>query len=110
MTDFKISKSDKTLVITLSERLTVLEVPQLQDSLKKEIADGVREIVFDFSETLHIDSAVICLLIASRNSLEKVGGTLSLREASHNLVGLFKSLRLVEFLGVHPQVKGSVNP
>jgi anti-anti-sigma regulatory factor len=74
MSDFKLSKNESSLIVSLTSKLTTLEIPDLQYALKSEIASGVRDVTFDFKATVSIDSTAIGLLIATKNSLEKIKG------------------------------------
>ena len=86
------------LRVTPRARLT--EVPELQATLKREIADGVRDLVFDLKHTGRIDSTGIGLLIAARNSLAAVQGGLRLVNAGDGMYKLLCGLRLVDLLHV----------
>ena len=98
MATFKIVRKGGNVVVTLQAKLTANEVPKLQPALKKEIADGGRDIVFDFASTATLDSTGIGLLIAANNSLAPVQGAIQLINVSSDILKLLQSMRLVDRL------------
>ena len=61
---------------------------------KAALAGGARELVLDLAGVQIVDSTGIGLLIQVYNSLAKSNGKLTIRHASDNIKGLFKSMRL----------------
>jgi len=98
MTGFAITRDGGQALVTLGAKLTATEVPELQPALKAEIVAGVREIVFDLSETVSLDSTGIGLLIAANNSLAPIQGAIRLINLTPDLVKLLQSMRLVDRL------------
>jgi anti-sigma B factor antagonist len=84
--------------VTLQEKLTAADVPALQPALKQELADGVREIIFDLTRTVSLDSTGIGLLIATNNSMAQIQGTIRLINVSADILKLLQSMRLVDRL------------
>jgi anti-anti-sigma factor len=95
MTGFEITRDGAQAQVTLQAKLTAMEVPLLQPALKHELAAGVREIVFDLSETVSLDSTGIGLLIAANNSLAPMQGAIRLINVSPDILKLLQSMRLV---------------
>ncbi len=62
--------------------------------LKDLVHDGVNMIEFDLSRSTIVDSVGIGLFVAAHNSVQKAGGTISIVNASADLLHLFKVLRL----------------
>ena len=98
MAFFKIVRKGGKVLVTLQTKLTAKEVPKLQPALKKEIADGGREIVFDLASTTTLDSTGIGLLIAANNSLAPLQGAIRLINVSSDILKLLQSMRLVDRL------------
>lgn len=86
--------------VVLEGKLTATEVPDLQARIKAEIADGAKEVVIDLAATRLMDSTGIGLLIATHNSLGAVSGNIQVTNASPDIFGLLRSMRLVDRLRV----------
>jgi serine/threonine-protein kinase RsbW len=96
--DVEVTRHGQQLRVVLGKKLTAVEVPVLQPALKQELADDVRQIVFDLADTESVDSTGIGLLIAANNSLAGREGELRLLNVSADIMKLLKSMRLVERL------------
>jgi serine/threonine-protein kinase RsbW len=95
MTDFEIIRDGCSTRLKFGEKLTAAEVPALRPALKEEIGAGVRDIVFDLSQTVNLDSTGIGLLIATNNSLAAANGSIRLINVSLDIFKLLQSMRLV---------------
>lgn len=95
---FEITRQNGNSHVTLREKLTIAEVPEIQAALKQEIAEGAVEIIFDMAETVSLDSTGIGLLIATNNSLSPVHGTIRLNNVMPDIMKLLRSMRLVDRL------------
>ena len=62
--------------------------------------------VLDFSQVQSIDSVGIGLLVATHNSLAKVGGSLSLANVGQDIFQLFTLMRLDKHFSVAPARAG----
>ncbi len=69
-------------------------VPELRSSLRELLANGVRQLVIDLTNVQMVDSAGLGLLISTHNSLKKVGGQLSVIEASPDVMELLTTMRM----------------
>lgn len=98
MLGFEISRDQGKARVALGEMLTAVEAPALKEALREEIKAGVREIFFDMIGTVSLDSTGIGLLIAARNSLDAVKGSLHLVNVSQDILNLLQSMRLVSRL------------
>jgi anti-anti-sigma factor len=63
-------------------------------SLKNLVKDGVKDMVIDMACVEIIDSVGLGLIISTYNSIKKADGTLQVKNVSHDVLGLFKSMRL----------------
>ena len=50
--------------------------------------------MFDFADTVFVDSSGIGMLLSAHNWLAKAGGRLEVVEASQEVVSLFRAMRL----------------
>ena len=74
--------------------LVAATVDAQRTAFKGLLAGGAKEVVVDLAGVMMVDSTGIGLLIQVHNTLAKGGGRLSIRHASENILGLFKSMRL----------------
>ncbi|MDI9569894.1 MAG: STAS domain-containing protein [Pseudomonadota bacterium] len=86
------------LQVTVGARLTAVEAHNLQETLRQEIADGIRELVFDMKETIALDSTGIGLLVAANNSMRNTQGNMRLTNVRDDIYKLLRNMRLVERL------------
>ncbi len=98
MTDTGITRDGKNALVALGVKLTAIEVPSLQASLKQELAAGVTLIVFDLAKTTTLDSTGIGLLVAANNSLATVQGKVRMVNVCADILKLLQSMRLVDRL------------
>ena len=78
-------------------------VPELRKELRSLLDEEPGGIIIDLAGVEMIDSVGLGSLIATHNSLGKVGGRLKVINASSSLYGLFRTTRLDK----HFDVKGS---
>jgi anti-sigma B factor antagonist len=96
--DFEMARNGTQCRVTPGGKLTAAETPALQEALKKEIAAGAREIVFDLGAVQTLDSTGIGLLVAASNSMAGVKGAVRLTGVSPDIMKLLRSMRLTERL------------
>jgi anti-anti-sigma factor len=110
MSSVQIEKNGNNAVVELREPLTLAFARELQPQLKQLIAERVSGIVIDLSQVDLVDSSGIGLLIATRNSLAKMGGGLRIVGVSSEIQHLFKAMRLDRHFEVEgKQVIGSLS-
>ena len=93
-----IERGQGTCTVIMQGDLTATVVPELQTTLKSELAQGAVEATFDLGKTRVVDSTGIGLLIACCNSLARAAGEIHVVNVSSDLMQLFKSMRLVSRL------------
>lgn len=91
----EMSKDKEGLVqLALEPSVSVKNAQTLRELFKQHVQNGARSMILDFSQVESIDSVGIGLLVATHNSLSKVGGCLSLVNVSHDIYQLFTLMRL----------------
>lgn len=91
----QMSKDKEALVrLTLEANVSAKNAQDLRELFKQHVSDGTRNLELDFSNVGSIDSVGIGLLVATHNSLAKVGGALSLCNVSQDIRQLFALMRL----------------
>lgn len=88
------ASQDGTKALIHPGDLTASTVDRVRDQLKTLLQCGTRELTVDLAGVQMVDSMGIGLLIQAHNSLAKVGGGLVVRNASADLLNLFRSMRL----------------
>jgi len=72
----------------------------LRARLRVLVASGVRKLTIDLSHVQMMDSAGLGLLIAAHNSLRKSGGELAVIHATHDLLELFRTMRMHQHFSI----------
>ena len=90
----EIVKDKEKAVITPNDDLVASKVRKLKPEIKSLIDEGIKELIINLVDVEVIDSVGIGLLVSAYNSLSKVGGKLTVNEASKDIEYLFKSMRL----------------
>ena len=98
MTGHEVSRDGSRVEVRLQGKLTAVEVPALQGTLKQELHSGGTEVVFDMADVASVDSTGIGLLIAANNSLGAVNGSVRLVNVPPDILRLLASMRLVDRL------------
>ncbi|MCX6598042.1 MAG: STAS domain-containing protein [Acidobacteria bacterium] len=78
-------------------------VPQLRTELRDLVGTGVRRLVVDMTNVQMVDSAGLGLLIAAHNSLKKVGGEMTVIQASSDILELLTTLRMNQHFTIQGQ-------
>ena len=100
MTNTLVTRNGLEVVVQPAGDLVAALVPELRSALREAIADGVREMIVDFSNVRMVDSTGLGLLISAHNSMRKAGGRVAVTHASREIVELFKSMRIHQHLSV----------
>ncbi len=93
---------DGAISIVLGPRLTAQNVPALRETLRGRIAQGAPGIRLDCSQLESIDSMGIGLLVATHNSLSKLGCALSLGGVRYEVYQLLTLMRLDKYFSIIP--------
>lgn len=93
---------DSGLRITLEPRLAAQDVPALRERLRAAILGGARSLVLDCGRLESLDSMGIGLLVATHNSVAKLGGQLSLEAVRPDIMQLLILMRLDKRICISP--------
>jgi len=75
-------------------------VQEFKKELRSLLEEEPVEIAIDLADVDMIDSVGLGVLIATHNSISKIGGKLTVMNASENIYGLLKTMRLDKHFGV----------
>jgi anti-anti-sigma factor len=89
-----ISREKDKAVVQPQGDIVAASVPQLRLAMRGMMGEGVRELVVDLSKVQMVDSSGLGLLISAHNSLQKVGGNLSVIRATQDILNLFQMMRI----------------
>lgn len=95
-----VARDGTKAVLQVGGDLVSSTVPGLRPLLRDLLQEGARELVMDLGAARMVDSSGIGLLMAAYNSLEKVGGTLTVVHASPDIRELFTAMRLNQHLTI----------
>lgn len=93
---------DSTVRMPIEPRLAAPDVPALRDAFRACIQQGARNLELDFSRVESLDSMGIGLLVATRNSLAKLGGTLAITGVKKEILQLLVLMRLDKYIAITP--------
>ena len=102
MTDAQVVRNGTGIRVLVPAALTGNLVPAIQATLRKELAQGARQVVFDLAHTRSLDSTGVALLLATHNSVKALGGQVSLESVAPEILHLLRTMRLVERLQAMP--------
>jgi anti-anti-sigma factor len=80
--------------------LVAPQLPALRIQLREMVAAGAQHLTLDLADVRMVDSSGIGLLISAHNSLKKAGGTLSVINASKDILELFQTMRIHQHFSV----------
>jgi anti-anti-sigma factor len=89
-----INYQGENAVISPENDIVASMAQPFREKLKEIVDHGVKELIVDLAQVEMIDSIGMGLLIATHNSLTKSGGKLSLINASADIFGLLRTMRL----------------
>lgn len=110
MNEPRIVRTGERAVVAFDGDLTSSNVLEVRPKLAGLMNDGVRELVFDFAQTLFVDSSGIGMLLSAHNWLAKAGGRLEVVEASAEVLSLFRSMRLDKRFKVEGRAAATAAP
>jgi anti-sigma B factor antagonist len=94
MTEPNIIREREKAVIRPAGDVVAAHVPELRAVLRTAVDGGVRDVVLDLCNTEMVDSTGLGLVIATYNSLQRVGGRLTVIHASRDVLRLFQTMRM----------------
>jgi anti-anti-sigma factor len=94
MTEPIITQEQERTVIQPAGDVVAANVPGLRSVLRNTVGAGVRDVVLDLRNTAMVDSSGLGLVLGTYNSLEKVGGRLTVIHASKDVLLLFQTMRM----------------
>jgi anti-anti-sigma factor len=102
MTDVQVVRQEGTkAVVEPAGDMVALTASELRPVLRQLVQEGVRDLVVDLCRVTMMDSSGLGLLIATHNSLRKVGGVLAVVHASDDVLELFRSMRIQQHFSVN---------
>jgi anti-anti-sigma factor len=106
MEKFFIGSQDGKAVVVMQTDFTNSLLPELQEKLKTIIDEGIKEIVFDLTNSKMLDSKGIGLLVATKKSLDQKQAKIKVINVSHYIFQLLCSMRLDTFLNATEKKEG----
>jgi len=90
----KENKSATKKTIKPGKDLILSVANALKEQILSLIAQGIKEITIDFTGIEDMDSEGLALLIASQNSLKKIGGKLKIKNVSEKIYKFMQTIHL----------------
>lgn len=92
-------RDGQSLTMAVKGRIDTLTAPELKTQIEGAL-DGVMDLVLDFAGVDYISSAGLRTLMTAQNWMDARGGSMVIRNASGNIVGIFKVTGLDSFLAL----------
>jgi anti-anti-sigma factor len=94
MSQERVVKPGKDIVASMAD--------DFRKDLLNELAGGVKRLVLDLNGVEMVDSVGIGVLVATHNSLNKIGGHMAISNVSADIYNLFKTMRLDQHFEITP--------
>lgn len=95
--------------VSLENSVSAQNAQTLREMFKEHLQGGARLLELDFTRVESIDSVGIGLLVATHNSLAKVGGSLSLVNVGHDIYQLLTLMRLEKHFSISQASAGLIS-
>ncbi|MCP5501516.1 MAG: STAS domain-containing protein [Leptospiraceae bacterium] len=99
-TFFQIKKYGRTVVVSITGKLGMLEAPEISDAIEKEMGSNVDEIIIDCSSLFFIDSSGVGKFISLVGLANKKNIDFLLVGLSNSLETVFKLARLNKIIKI----------
>lgn len=96
--EIEIKRVEKELTIKLTGKLDTSTAPELESELKGKL-EGIKKLIFDFSDLDYISSAGLRVVLSSMKSVDSDGETI-LRGAKSNIIEVFELTGLINYLKI----------
>lgn len=96
--EIEIKRVEKELTIKLTGKLDTSTAPELESELKGKL-EGIKKLIFDFSNLDYISSAGLRVVLSSMKSVDSDGETI-LRGAKSNIIEVFELTGLINYLKI----------
>lgn len=93
MGEFEIVNNDKEVLVKIKSDMVASLIEEIKPKLIKHSSES-RKIVFDLDDVNMIDSIGIGFLVATHNSMVKMGQSIEVINITPEILELFKSMRL----------------
>lgn len=88
-----VREADRTVIKPNMDIIAPM-VSEFKEELRSIVQQGAKDLVIDLTGVEMVDSIGLGALIATHNTLEKAGGRLTIANASRDISGIFKTMRL----------------
>ena len=99
--EIHVTKTDKTLLVELDGRLDTTTSPELERTLKTEIADN-ENLILDFAKLAYISSAGLRVLLAAQKVMNRQG-TMVIRNVNETIMEVFEVTGFADFLTIETE-------
>ncbi|MBZ4682700.1 MAG: anti-sigma factor antagonist [Fusobacteriaceae bacterium] len=103
LTNFEIleEKIGDTIILRVKGELDALVAPQLKDKLIKLTENGVKKIIIDFKELVHINSLAMGILRGRLKEIRENDGDLKLINLNSHISTIFEMVGLDELFDIY---------
>lgn len=97
-------EANEVVVIPVNDRVDALTAPRLSKTVNKQISQGARQIVLDFSNVPFLSSSGLRALLLIRKELMTLGGELRLAALQPQVHEVFTITGFTQVFNIHPSV------
>ena len=90
----QITENNDQIIVKPGKDVVASMANEFRDKLQEQIKKSPKELIIDLQGVEMVDSVGIGVLIATHNSLHKVGGELRVTNVARDIFGLFTTMRL----------------
>ncbi len=90
----EVVKNDRRITVKPGKDIVASMANELRSELYSLVQEAPSELVIDLAGVTMIDSVGIGVMIATHNSLNKIGGKLMIVNADNDICNLFNTMRL----------------
>ena len=102
MIQVDVHQNNDIIYMSINGRLDYHSVTTLRKILSHAVRERPRLLVLGLHKVNIMDSAALGLLIAVKNTLETIKGTLILCEMTHHVRRIFKTTKMMEYFTITP--------
>jgi len=109
MFKYRIEHIDKYSVFILSGRADIIGAEKLEGEFKKLVAEGYKNIILDFSDVSYFSSTGMRVIIALKNKLDEINGSLKIIRISRMVEKILKALDLYDMYEVYDNIEQAIS-
>lgn len=100
--------TSRTAILTLKDRMTAANAPILKEQIKKLIASGIVELIFDLGQVTFLDSSGLAVLVSALKATHEKNGWVRLSGMNPQVQSIFQMTMLDRVFEIYPDVESAL--